>query len=199
MRIVIGLLAGYLAGSVSFAYLFSLFLTGKDIRDIGTRNPGAANVARNIGKIWGLFAWLGDTVKGIVPMLLTRGLGVENIIILAFVGLAAVMGHCYSLFLHFKGGRGAATAGSVVLFLMPLVFPIVIVLWFIAQKINPRSPKVLISCTFFYFFALFLLYGIRVGALLFFQTAIVSFILITASFFMNPELLQEIRFGSGKE
>ncbi|MBN1445959.1 MAG: glycerol-3-phosphate acyltransferase [Candidatus Omnitrophica bacterium] len=191
--ITAGIISGYILGSVSFAYLFTLFLTGVDIRDIGTKNPGAANVARSVGKKWGILVWLGDTVKGMIPMVFARNLGITNIIILTLIGLSAVAGHCYSMFLRFKGGRGAATTGGIVLFLMPVLFPLVIALWFTAQKTNPRSPKVLIACTAFYFICLYLAYGLRVNTAVFAQTAVSTVILIASAFLINPGLFREIK------
>jgi acyl phosphate:glycerol-3-phosphate acyltransferase len=195
MEIAVSLIAGYIFGSVSFAYLFTLFLTGEDIREIGTKNPGAANVARCIGKKWGVLVWLGDTIKGMVPLVFAQNMGITNTIVLTLIGLAAVVGHCYSVFLRFKGGKGAATTGGIVLFLMPLLFPLVILLWFIAQKINPRSAKVLLTCTVFYFICLFLGYGLRINIATFFQTAISTLMLIASSFFINPDLIKEMKSG----
>ncbi len=191
--VIAGIIAGYVFGSVSFAYLFTLFLTSEDIRDIGTRNPGAANVARSVGKKWGVIVWAGDTVKGMVPMVFARGMGVTNIIILTLIGLSAVAGHCYSMFLRFKGGRGAATMGGIVLFLMPVLFPVVLALWFIAQKINPHSPNVLLVCTAIYFIFLYFAYGLRDNMAVFAQTAISTVILIVSAFLINPGLFREIK------
>ena len=186
--IIIFLIIGYFIGSISFAYLFTYFLTGKDIREIGTKNPGAANVARNVGKIWGLLVWLGDTIKGIIPMVIAKNYGIENIVLLTLIGCSAILGHCYSIFLKFKGGKGAATSGGVILYLMPLLFPLVIILWFVSQKINPRSPKVLISCVFIYFIFLFIFYHEK-----FFPFFISTLLLILTGALVNKDVLKEIR------
>lgn len=193
MEIISCILAGYIIGSVSFAYLFTYFLIGQDIRNIGTGNPGAANVARSIGKKWGIIVWLGDTVKGIVPMVFARNLGIENIILLTIVGISAIFGHCYSVFLKFKGGKGAATSGGIILFLMPLLFPLVIILWFVAQKINPRSPKVLLFCVLVYFICMFFAYGLRKDMMVFLQTSISAILLIITGILVNPDVVKEIR------
>ncbi|MCM8820718.1 MAG: glycerol-3-phosphate acyltransferase [Candidatus Omnitrophica bacterium] len=193
MEIFYCIIAGYILGSVSFAYLFTYFLTGKDIRDIGTGNPGAANVARSVGKKWGLLVWLGDTVKGIVPMVFAKNLGITNIILLTIVGISAIFGHCYSIFLGFKGGKGAATSGGVLLFLMPILFPLVIVLWFVVQKTNPRSPKVLLTCVLVYFICMFFAYGLRTGMMIFLQTSMSTILLIITGILVNPDVIKEIR------
>ena len=114
MKILILFIIGYLCGSISFAFLFTYFLKGKDIRKIGDGNPGAANVARNVGKIWGIMVWAGDTLKGALPIFIGKCWGIENIIVLTLIGCFAILGHCYSIFLKFKGGKGAATSGGVI-------------------------------------------------------------------------------------
>ncbi|MCS7180552.1 MAG: glycerol-3-phosphate acyltransferase, partial [bacterium] len=151
MKVLFFIILGYFIGSISFAYLFTYALIGKDIRTIGTKNPGAANVAKTIGKKWGIIVWVGDTIKGIIPMVIAQKFGITNFILLTLIGSSAVIGHCYSIFLKFKGGKGAATTGGIILFLMPLLFPLVIFLWFFAQKTNPRSSKILISCIIIFF------------------------------------------------
>ncbi|MCX7705332.1 MAG: glycerol-3-phosphate acyltransferase, partial [bacterium] len=107
----------YLIGSISFAYLFTFFLTGQDIRQIGTKNPGAANVARQVGRKWGILVWIGDTLKGAGSMAIACAYGITNEILLTIIGISAVIGHCYPVFLKFKGGKGIATMGGVMLYL----------------------------------------------------------------------------------
>jgi len=128
-----------------------------------------------------------------VPMVFARNLGITNIIILTLIGLSAVAGHCWSIFLRFKGGKGAATTGGIVLFLMPLLFPLVIILWFIAQKINPRSVKVLLACTIFYFICLYIAYGLRGNRTLFAQTAVSTVMLVLSAFVINPGMIREMK------
>lgn len=186
--ILIFLISGYLIGSISFAYLFTYFLTGKDIRKIGTGNPGAANVARSVGKKWGIIVWIADTIKGIFPMVIAKSYGIDNFILLTLIGSSSVLGHCYSIFLKFKGGKGAATSGGVILYLMPKLFPLVIILWFLAQKINPRSPKVLISCilTFFIFLSIFYRKELI-------QLTFSTLILMIVGAIVNKDVIEEIK------
>lgn len=192
MEIVLCVITGYIFGSISFSYLFTYLLTGKDIREIGTGNPGAANVARTVGKQWGVLVWIGDTVKGVIPMVLARDLGIHNIIMLTIIGISAILGHCYSLLLQFKGGKGAATSGGVVLFLMPILFPLVIFLWFLVQKINPRSPKVIILSISFYFLCMFFAYGLRINMGVFLQVSASSLLLIISGVLINPAFIKEM-------
>ena len=194
MKIVICFAMAYLVGSIPFAYLFTYFLIGKDITKIGTKNPGAANVAREVGKKWGVIVWLGDMLKGIFPLSFAYQFGISNLILLTLIGITAITGHCFSIFLKFKGGKGAATMGGVILYLIPELFPLVIILWFLAQKINPRSVKVLLFCILFFFLALFLLssfynkYKNKFPLL-----TICVFIMILFGLLKNIDLLKEIK------
>ncbi|MFN4226553.1 MAG: glycerol-3-phosphate acyltransferase [Candidatus Ratteibacteria bacterium] len=188
MKFIFFVIVGYIVGSISFAYLFTYFLTGKDIRTIGTGNPGAANVARSVGKKWGIIVWIADTTKGIFPITLAHYYGITNFIILTLIGSSAIIGHCYSIFLKFKGGKGAATTGGVILYLMPKLFPLVIILWFFAQKTNPRSPKILITCILIYFIFLAFLYKP-----FFLQLSLSTLILIFIGFIVNKDVIQEIK------
>ncbi len=158
MKEILLIALAYLIGSVSFAYLFTLFLTGQDIRQIGTKNPGAANVARNVGKKWGILVWLGDTLKGAGSMAIAKSFGITNEILLTFIGIAAILGHCYSIFLKFKGGKGVSTMGGVMLYLAPAVFAFILGFWFIAQAINPRSLKIIIPEVILFFLILWQIY-----------------------------------------
>lgn len=182
------MIIGYLIGSISFAYLFTYFLTGKDIRKIGTGNPGAANVARCVGKKWGIIVWISDTIKGIFPMFLAKKYGINNFVLLTLIGSSAIIGHCYSIFLKFKGGKGAATSGGVILYLMPKLFPLVIILWFLAQKINPRSPKILLSSILIFFIFLGIFYRSY-----FFSLSFSTLILIIVGAIINRDVIEEIR------
>lgn len=188
MEIVILIIAGYIIGSISFAYLFTYFLIGKDIRSIGTKNPGAANVARQIGKKWGILVWIGDTLKGAGSMAIAESLGISNEIFLTIIGISAVLGHCYPLFLKFKGGKGIATMGGVMLYLAPLVFPFILGFWFIAQTINPRSLPLILFEVIVFFVLLWQVYPSS-----FLKLSISTILLIITGIFINRETMKEMR------
>ena len=143
MRIVLVLFLGYLFGSIPFAIVVSR-LKGVDIRKVGSGNPGAANVFREVGKVYGIMVWILDMVKGMVPMWIAKDVFHLHPFIVGITGVAAVAGHCWSLFLRFKGGKGVATSGGVFLFLFPWFFPIALVTYFAIQK-APRNPVVVVS------------------------------------------------------
>jgi glycerol-3-phosphate acyltransferase PlsY len=92
---------------------------GVDPRDIGSGNIGATNVARAAGKTAGFFTLVGDSLKGLLPVVLAKSLGVSETG-QALVGLAAFAGHLYPCFLGFQGGKGVAVTLGVLLGLAPL-------------------------------------------------------------------------------
>lgn len=112
----------YLLGSVPFGLLFAR-MRGVDVRSVGSGNIGATNVTRALGKGFGLLTFVADLSKGLIPVLACRVAlppGPETQIILALTGLGAVLGHCFPVFLWFRGGKGIATASGVFLGICPL-------------------------------------------------------------------------------
>ena len=109
---------GYLLGSIPFAYLVAR-ARKVDILQIGTNNPGAANVFRKIGRAEGVAVLIGDVSKSALPVLLARWAGVSPWLALA-VGIATMVGHWYPVFNRFRGGAGLATAIGVAYAMMPL-------------------------------------------------------------------------------
>ena len=103
---IIGMLVGYLIGSIPTAYIVARWRSGIDIRDYGSRNVGAANVSQHVGSLHGALVGGFDVlVKGAGPVLIARLGGLEAGG-QALVGLAAVLGHNWSIYLRFNGGRG---------------------------------------------------------------------------------------------
>ncbi len=114
-------IAGYLFGAIPFGLLVGRF-AGVDVRSQGSKNIGATNVSRVIGKRWGLLTLFCDCMKGFLPVFAAaRFLPAESSgIIVAATGVAAVLGHMFSCYLKFSGGKGVATGLGVFLFLSPL-------------------------------------------------------------------------------
>ena len=104
---VLVILGGYLLGGVSFATIFAK-LNKKNIRDMGSGNPGTMNVMRNLGAKWGILTFICDGVKGALPALVGSLLVGETALYAG--GLAAVVGHIYPIYTGFKGGKGVATS-----------------------------------------------------------------------------------------
>ena len=128
------ILFSYLVGSVSTAIITCRLMGLPDPRTQGSQNPGATNVLRLGGKKAAAVTLLGDTLKGVIPVLLATGLKQPEII-LALVGLAAFLGHLYPIFFGFQGGKGVATAFGVFLALSWVVATALIVTWLVMAKL----------------------------------------------------------------
>jgi acyl phosphate:glycerol-3-phosphate acyltransferase len=94
-------------------------LAGIDVRNTGSGNVGATNVARVVGKRQGMVTLIADAAKGFIPVVIALQLG-RNTSISAMVAVAAFLGHLYPVFLKFRGGKGVATAFGVFLGLAPM-------------------------------------------------------------------------------
>ena len=108
----------YFIGGISAAYLATRLLTGQDVRQLGDRNPGAANVFRNVNPKAGLLVGAVDVLKGAMVMALARSL-VDSTVLELLAGAAVLAGHNWPVHLGFRGGRGAATAIGVLLATLP--------------------------------------------------------------------------------
>jgi glycerol-3-phosphate acyltransferase PlsY len=97
----------YLVGAIPFGVLVSRAFYGTDIRRVGSGNIGAANALRTLGRRGAVAVLALDTLKGFAPTLAAGALG--GPIVATLAGLAAIVGHCYSPFLGFRGGKGVAT------------------------------------------------------------------------------------------
>jgi glycerol-3-phosphate acyltransferase PlsY len=104
--------AAYLWGSISPADLIARRRRGIDLRHYGSGNVGASNVGEQLGLTWKIVAGLADVLKGLMPAAVARWLGFD-LIIVVLAGLATLVGHNWSIFLGFTGGRGIAAALGV--------------------------------------------------------------------------------------
>jgi glycerol-3-phosphate acyltransferase PlsY len=118
-RIVSLMLLGYLVGSIPFAYLLVRRLSGVDLRSAGSGNVGASNAFRTSGRSIGVAAAALDVAKGSAVVLFAPRLGADLAVGTA-MGVAAVLGHVYPVWLRFRGGKGVATACGVFVILAPL-------------------------------------------------------------------------------
>ncbi len=121
------ILLGYLLGSVPTGILVGRAF-GVDVRRVGSGNIGTANVMRAAGKQAAVLTMAGDMLKGILPVLAAY-LFTDNEWIIASVALAAVIGHCWPVFLRFRGGKGVATGAGTSIALVPLVGLALFALW----------------------------------------------------------------------
>jgi len=131
----------YLAGSVPFAVVVSRVMGLPDPRSFGSGNPGATNVMRTGSRKAAALTLLGDAGKGALVVAIGRLAGLDADL-LALCGVAAFVGHVYSVFLGFKGGKGVATAGGVLLALEPGLGAAVCTVWlaaFLATRVSAVS------------------------------------------------------------
>ena len=103
---------GYFLGCIPTGYIVGRVLRGVDIRQIGDGNTGAANVFHQIGPKAGVVVGIVDATKGALSVLIAQAAGVSEVVVM-LSGAAAVVGHNWPIFLHFRGGRGESTAIGV--------------------------------------------------------------------------------------
>ncbi len=117
MSAAFSIIIAYLLGSIPFAYIVGK-MRGLDVRKVGDRNVGASNVFRHGGLVAGIATLVGDIGKGALAIVVAKLLGAQEAVLFA-VGVAAVIGHNWPVFLHFRGGRGLAVVIGVLLALLP--------------------------------------------------------------------------------
>lgn len=126
----------YLLGSIPFGYVSVKLFQGIDVRDYGSGNTGATNVFRVGGPKAALITAIGDIGKGILAVTVARLLvkepiwGIEAKTILLICGLIVIVGHNWSVFLNFEGGKGVATTAGVIFILMPYLIWVLVLAWF---------------------------------------------------------------------
>ena len=131
VQTLIMLVVAYFFGSIPSGFLIIKAVTGKDIRKYGSGNIGMANAYRVGGAIPAILVLLGDALKGAIPVLIARSvLGLPDISVV-LVGLAAILGHDFPIFLRGHGGKGIATSLGVITALSPPVGLVAIIVWWI--------------------------------------------------------------------
>ncbi|MCX7988853.1 MAG: glycerol-3-phosphate 1-O-acyltransferase PlsY [Thermodesulfovibrio sp.] len=130
----------FLIGSIPWGYIIGK-TKGIDLRKEGSGNIGATNVLRIIGKKEALITLLLDISKGILPVLVIKliPLYANNLFLVGLVGTCAILGHCFSPFMKFRGGKGVATTIGVLLAYAPLAGLISILIWIITFKFSKIS------------------------------------------------------------
>ena len=150
--IILFVITTYLVASIPFGLIVSKKFAHKDIREYGSKNIGATNVTRILGKKLGFLTLILDAAKGAVMVILAKIIFKDaqyTSIIVAFTGFTAVIGHVFPIYLGFKGGKGVATTMAVILAINPLFGLITIMVWiviFLATKISAAAS--LLSITF---------------------------------------------------
>jgi glycerol-3-phosphate acyltransferase PlsY len=126
---VLWLIAAYLAGAIPTSYVTARLVSGVDLRQFGSRNLGATNLYRLLGWKWAVPVGLFDLLKGALPTALAARGTADSVWWPLLVGVAAVVGHVFSPFVRFRGGKGVAAAAGVTLALVPGALAAAAALW----------------------------------------------------------------------
>lgn len=125
------LVASYFIGAIPNSYLAGKLFKGIDLREHGSGNLGASNVWRTLGPKVAVPVGILDAAKGAIPVLFIAPLASDARLFALACGIMAVLGHVYSIFVGFKGGKGVATASGVMMALTPLAVLVTMVVWLV--------------------------------------------------------------------
>jgi len=197
MKLFLCLLFSFLSGSIPTAYLVTRKVAGLDIRKHGSGNVGATNAFRVVGKKWGSLVFAADFLKGAIPVWVTLAVFPGTPLLPFSVGIAAILGHIFTPFLGFKGGKGVATGSGVLFGAYPALFLCVLAAWgllfLITRTVSVSSLFALLTLVI----SSFWLVQDRRATLLFF----ILFLLITWSHRSNIFRLlkgEELKFSKKK-
>ncbi len=129
------MLFGYLLGAIPFSFLIAK-AHGIDLRRVGSGNTGASNVWRTIGFRAFVIAVVLDVLKGWLPAFLAHSILSKSPLVTILVGLCAVLGHIFPVFIGFKGGKAVATTGGVILGFAPLLALAGAIVWTVMYKLS---------------------------------------------------------------
>lgn len=135
MGLLFSCLISYLVGSIPSGLILGKVIWHIDLREYGSHNIGATNAWRTIGKQAGILIFLCDLLKGVFGVWVGGALS-GTPLALVLGGVFAIIGHSWSFFLRFKGGKGVATGLGVILSLMPVPAFLIFVIWFIIVNIT---------------------------------------------------------------
>jgi glycerol-3-phosphate acyltransferase PlsY len=139
MTALLFVVGAYLLGSIPFAILASKALHLPDPRSYGSNNPGATNVLRSGNKKAAILTLAGDVAKGAIAVLLARYFLVDQKSVVFLVAIAVFLGHVFSVFLRFKGGKGVATALGVLLALNWMMGLVALGIWLLVAAVSRYS------------------------------------------------------------
>jgi len=135
LSILLPLIASFFLGAIPTSYLLVMRRTGQDIRTLGSGNPGATNVFRSVGKKEGALTLAFDALKGALAIVIFSRLlasPIEDVQLYRFLlGASAILGHVFSPFLGFKGGKGVAVGAGMAFAAFPINFGIAFVVWLV--------------------------------------------------------------------
>ncbi len=175
---VLWLAASYFIGAIPTSYLLSRFFAGIDLRKQGSGNLGATNLYRVLGWKYAIPAALVDIAKGFVPVVVFAPRETSSQLFALACGVAAIIGHVFSVFVGFKGGKGVATAAGVMLGLTPLALAASAAVWASMVRITGYVSLASISAAAVLPVAVYLLEDGRTPALLWIAAAIAAGVIV---------------------
>ncbi|MBL6621744.1 MAG: glycerol-3-phosphate 1-O-acyltransferase PlsY [Rickettsiales bacterium] len=131
LEAIIFILLSYLIGSIPFGLVITKIFTNKNITKQGSGNIGATNVVRSAGKKLGYATFALDASKALISLLIFEKLVGTNLLYLNLVVLAVILGHCFPVWLKFKGGKGVATLVGGIFYYDPILTTIIAICWYI--------------------------------------------------------------------
>lgn len=156
LALILSILTAYLIGSFPMSFIFVKILKGVDIRQVGSKNAGATNVLRAVGKIPALITLVVDILKGVLTVTVvvnffySLGVKLNYDFYRVLLGFFAICGHIWPVFLRFRGGKGVATTLGVGIVIAPLALFISLAIWlFVFTVSNYVSLASIISLIFF--------------------------------------------------
>ncbi|MFQ5542795.1 MAG: glycerol-3-phosphate 1-O-acyltransferase PlsY [Nitrospiria bacterium] len=178
----------YLLGSIPFGLLIAKFGTGIDPRKAGSRNIGATNISRVVGKKAAILTFLCDLIKGIPLIFAAQASGLEEVFVLV-IAFSAILGHIFSVFLKFKGGKGVATSFGTFIVLAPIIAFVGLFFWMTGKTLGRYSSVGALTA----FASLpFLTLLFKSGSAFFIFSLIVSLLI----FFRHRENIQRLKNGT---
>lgn len=148
------IILAYFIGSIPFGLILTKLIVKKDLRSLGSGNIGATNVVRAAGKKLGGLAFFLDASKAIFAIYLAAQFGLQESSLIFLIGLMAIIGHCFPIWLKFKGGKGVATYIGMIFVFDPFLTLFIIGGWYLVFYITRivSLASILIMCTIIFYF-----------------------------------------------
>lgn len=137
---IFAVIIGYLIGSIPTGVILARLFRGPDPRTVGSTHTGATNLYRHVHPLAGILTGLFDLTKGILAVWLAQQVSPDPWMI-PLAGVAAVAGHCWPIFLNFRGGMGIATSAGLALWQFPLVIPIFAIAYLLVQHFIKHQAR----------------------------------------------------------
>ena len=145
LKIILSIIISYLIGAIPFSFIIGK-MNGHDVLKEGSYNPGASNVLRVCGKKAGIFAYILDIGKGIlavfIPSIILSNIIDTHSYILLICAVSSILGHVFSIFLGFKGGKGVATSAGSMFMIAPISLLITMIFFFIGLFISKKTVAI---------------------------------------------------------